>query len=164
MNIRARGASCYCSVGQSCPTLCDPVGCSTPGFGVPHCLPEFAQTHVYWVGDAIQPLSSPSPVLSLSHHQSLFQWGAWGTLDPQIWGLPTQGSMITLSIVGVGNSLAVQWSGLCTLTEECASSIPGPAWGWEKVDIHIMGGGIGQEGVLWTSGNGVQNFLCLPAS
>ena len=70
-----------------------PHGLSTPGFPVPYYLPEFAQIHVYWVGNAIQPLSSPSPVLSLSHHQSLFQWGAWGTLDPQIQGLPTQGSM-----------------------------------------------------------------------
>ena len=52
--------------------------CSTPGFPVLHYLPEFAQTHVHWVGDAIQPshpLSSPSPpALSLSQHQGLFQW------------------------------------------------------------------------------------------
>ena len=50
-----------CSVVQSCPTLCDPMGCSTPGFLILHHLPERAQTHVHWVGDAIQsshPLSS----------------------------------------------------------------------------------------------------------
>ena len=56
------------SVTQSCPTLCNPVDCSTPGFSVlPHLL-EFAQTHVHWVGDAIQPshpLSSPSPPASV---------------------------------------------------------------------------------------------------
>ena len=55
----------------------DPTNCSTPGFPVLHCLPEFAQTHVLWVGDAIQPshpLSPPSPLaLNLSHHQGLFQ-------------------------------------------------------------------------------------------
>ena len=58
--------------------LCDPKGCSTPGSSVLHHLPEFAQTHIYWVGDAIQPshpLSSPSPpALSFSQHQGLFQW------------------------------------------------------------------------------------------
>ena len=58
--------------------LCDPMNCSTPGFPVLHCLLELAQTHVCWVGDAIQPshpLSSPSPpALNLSQHQGLFQW------------------------------------------------------------------------------------------
>ena len=52
------------SVTQSCPTLCDPMDCSRPGFPVHHQFPELAQTHVYWVGDAIQPshlLSPPSP-------------------------------------------------------------------------------------------------------
>ena len=52
----------FSSVTQSCPTLCDPMDCSTPGFPVHHQLPEFTQTHVHWVGDAIQPshlLSSP---------------------------------------------------------------------------------------------------------
>ena len=51
-----------CSLAKSCPTLCDPMGCSTPGFPVLYCLPEFAQTHVHWVSDAIQP----SHPLSLS--------------------------------------------------------------------------------------------------
>ena len=66
------------SVAQSCPTLCDPMDCSTPGFPVHHQLPELAQTHVHRVGDAIQPshlLSSPSPpAFNLSQHQGLFQW------------------------------------------------------------------------------------------
>ena len=48
---------CCCSVPQLCPALCDPTDCSTPGFPVPHRLPEFAQTHVHWVGDAIQLIS-----------------------------------------------------------------------------------------------------------
>ena len=68
----------FSSVAQSCPTLCDPMGCSTPGLPVQHQLPLFTQTHVHWVGDAIQPshpLSSPSlPALNLSQHQGLFQW------------------------------------------------------------------------------------------
>ena len=54
----------FSSVAQSCPTLCDPMDCSTPGLPVHHQLLEFTQTHVHWVGDAIQPshpLSFPSP-------------------------------------------------------------------------------------------------------
>ena len=66
------------SVAHSCLTLCDPVDCSTPGFPVHHHLPEFVQTHVHRVSDAIQsshPLLSPSPpAFSLSQHQGLFQW------------------------------------------------------------------------------------------
>ena len=66
------------SVAQSCPTLCDPVDCSTLGFSVHHQLPEPTQTHVHWVSDAIQPshplLSSSPPIFNLSQHQGLFQW------------------------------------------------------------------------------------------
>ena len=62
---------------QSCPTLCDPMNRSTPGLPVHHQLPEFTQTHVHRVSDAIQPshpLSSPSPPApNPSQHQSLFQ-------------------------------------------------------------------------------------------
>ena len=57
-------AGSRCSVTKSCLTLCDPMDCSTPGFPVFHCLPKFAQTHVHWVDDAIQPshpLLPPSP-------------------------------------------------------------------------------------------------------
>ena len=68
----------FSSVAQSCPTLCDPMDCSTPGLPVHHLLPESTQTHVHWVSDAIQPshpLSSPSPpALNLSQHQGLFKW------------------------------------------------------------------------------------------
>ena len=68
----------FSSVVQLCPTFCDPMDCSTPGLLVHHQLPELAQTHLHWVGGAIQPshpLSSPSPpAFSLSQHQSLFKW------------------------------------------------------------------------------------------
>ena len=67
----------FSSVTQSCLTLCDPMDCSMPGLPVHHQLPEFTQTHVHQVGDAIQPshpLSSPSPpALNLSQHQGLFK-------------------------------------------------------------------------------------------
>ena len=72
-------ALCCCLVAKSHLTLCNPMDCSKPGFPVLHCLPEFAQTHVHWVSDAIQPshplLSSlypPAP--NVSQHQGLFQW------------------------------------------------------------------------------------------
>ena len=68
---------CCCSIIKSCPTLCDPMDCGTPGFPVLHHLPELAQTHVYRVSDAIQPshLLSPAspPTFNLSQHQGLFQ-------------------------------------------------------------------------------------------
>jgi len=68
----------FSSVPQSCPTLCHPMDCSTPGFPVHHQLPELTQTHVHWVGDAIQPshlLLSPSPpAFNLSQYQGLFKW------------------------------------------------------------------------------------------
>ena len=68
----------FSSVAQSCPTLCDPMNHSTPGLPVHHQLPEFTQTHVHRVSDAIQPshpLSSPSPPApNPSQHQGLFQW------------------------------------------------------------------------------------------
>ena len=67
-----------CSVTKSCLTLCDLMDYCVPGFLILHCLPEFAQTHIHWISDAIQPshsLSPPSsPALSLSQHEGLFQW------------------------------------------------------------------------------------------
>ena len=64
------------SVSQSCPTLYDPMDCSTPGFPVHHQLLEPTQTHVHRIGDAIQPshplLSPPPPAFNLSQHQGLF--------------------------------------------------------------------------------------------
>ena len=63
---------------SSCPTLCDPMNRSTPGLPVHHQLPEFTETHIHRVSDAIQPshpLSSPSPPASNpSQHHGLFQW------------------------------------------------------------------------------------------
>ena len=67
----------FSSVAQLCPTLCDPMNRSTPGLPVHHHLPEFTQTHIHEVSDAIQPshpLSSPSPPApNPSQRQSLFQ-------------------------------------------------------------------------------------------
>ena len=68
----------FSSVAKLWPTLCDPMNCSTPDLPVHHQLLDSTQTHVHWVGDAIQPShppSSPSPsAFNLSQHQGLFQW------------------------------------------------------------------------------------------
>ena len=68
----------FSSVTQSCLTLCNPMNRSPPSLPIHQQLPEFTQTHVHWVGDAIQLshlLSSPSPpALSLSQHQGLSKW------------------------------------------------------------------------------------------
>ena len=69
---------CYSSAAQLCVTLLNPTDYSMSGFPVLHYLPQFSQTHVPWISDAIQPShlllpSSPLP-LSLSQHQGLFQW------------------------------------------------------------------------------------------
>ena len=78
MSLSHFRASGFSSVAQSCLTLCNPINCSTPGLPVHHQLPEFIQTHVHRVGDAIQPshpLSSPSsPAPNPSQRQGLFQW------------------------------------------------------------------------------------------
>ena len=67
----------FSSVAQSWLTHCNPMNRSTPGLPVHHQLLEFTQTHVHWIGDAIQPshlLLSPSPALNLSQNQGLFKW------------------------------------------------------------------------------------------
>ena len=94
----------FSSVAQSCPPLCDPMDCSTPGLPVHHQLPEFIQTHVHWVSHAIQPshlLLSPyrfnysSPILGLipwledslekrmATHSSTLVWGIPWTEEPR---------------------------------------------------------------------------------
>ena len=68
----------FSSVAQSCSTICDPTDWSMPDLPVHHQFPQFTQTHVHWVGDAIQPshpLSSSSPpTFNVSQHQGIFQW------------------------------------------------------------------------------------------
>ena len=77
MHKKLWSTHCFChSATQSCLTLCDSMDCSTPGLPVPHHLPEFAQVHVHYIGDAIQPSHPMMPssyALNLSQHQGLFQ-------------------------------------------------------------------------------------------
>ena len=91
----------FSSVTHSCLTLCDPMDCSTPGFPV-HCqLPGFTQTHVHWVGDAIQPfhpLTSPSPcTFNLSQHQS-FRVSQFFASGGQSTGVSTSASVLSVNI------------------------------------------------------------------
>ena len=92
---------CYCcSVAQLCPTVCDPMGCNTPGLRVPHHLPKFAQVHVHCISDTIQPshplMSSSPSALSLSQHQSqLFTSGDQNT------GASASASVLPTSIQGL---------------------------------------------------------------
>ena len=75
--IQMASKHCLFSVAKSCPVLCDPMNCSTPGFPVLHYLSEFSETLIHCVCDTIQPshpLSPPSPhALNISQHQGLFQ-------------------------------------------------------------------------------------------
>ena len=89
------------SVAQSCPTLCDPMDCSTPGFPGYHKLPEPTQTHVHRISDAIQPshpLSSPSPVFNLSQHQGLFQGITSFHQVAKVLGVSVSASVLAMNI------------------------------------------------------------------
>ena len=77
------------SVTQLCPTLCDPMDCSMPGFPVHHQLLELTQTYVHQIGDAIQPSHPLSflspPAFNLSQCQGLFQWVILHIKWPKYW-------------------------------------------------------------------------------
>ena len=91
----------FSSVAQSCPTLCDPMDCSMPGLPVHHQLPEFTQTHVHWVSDAIQPshpLSSPlPPTFNLSQHQGLFKWVSSSHQVAKVFGVSASTSVLPMN-------------------------------------------------------------------
>ena len=133
----------FSSVAQSCPTLCDPMDCSTPGFPVHHQLPELAQTHVHRVSDAIQPshpLSSPSP-------------------PPP--SFPASGSFsVSQFFASAGQSIYIilQWKQLRIFEYQ---------WYWEKLlqrkiksgKGHGVGGGTGGEGHVAVFCPSVLGFL-----
>ena len=96
-------SSCY-SVAQSHPTLCNFMDCSMSGFPVLHCLLEFAQTHIHWVGDAIQtpyPLLSPFPSASkLSQYQGLFLMSGLFLSGGQSFGASASAWVFQMNIQG----------------------------------------------------------------
>ena len=103
-------------MAQSCQTLCDPMDCSMPGVPVHHQLPEFTQTHVHWVGDAIQPshpLSSPSPpTYNLSQHQGLFQWVSSSLEVAKVFGVSASASVLP---VNIQDWFPLRWTGWISL-------------------------------------------------
>ena len=116
------------SVAQSCPTLCDPMDCSTPGLPVHHQLPELAQTHVHQVSDAIQPphpLLSPCPsAFSLSQHQGLFQWVSSSHQVAKVLEFQSQHSLLPINIQDCFPLGWTAWMSL--LSNNCRESSPTP--------------------------------------
>ena len=103
------------SVAKLCPTLCDPMNCSTPGFSVLQYLLELAQTHIHWVNDAIQPshpLLPPPLSLTLSQHQGLFQWVGSSHQVAKSTGASASALVLPVSIQGW---FPLGWTGLISL-------------------------------------------------
>ena len=91
---------CCCSAAWLCPTLCDPMDWSTPSFPVLQYFPEFAQTQVHWVDEAIQPshlLSPSSPALNLSQHRSFPVSGLFASGGQSI-GASASASVLPMNI------------------------------------------------------------------
>ena len=114
----------FSSVTQSWPTLCDPMNRSTPGLPVHHQLLEFTQTHVHWVGDAIQPshpLLSPSPLaFNLSQHQGLFQWVSSSHQVANVLEFQLQHQVLPMNIQ---NSFPLGWTGWISLLSKGLSRV-----------------------------------------
>ena len=112
--------SCCCSVTHSCPTLCNPMNCSTPGLPVLHHLPEFAQVHFHCISDAIQPshpvMTSFLSALNLSQYQGLFHEFAVHIRWPKYWSFSfsispsTEYSGLISFKIDYFDLLAVQWT------------------------------------------------------
>ena len=122
-----------CSVAKSCLTLCDPKDCSTPGFPVLHYLPEFAQTLVRWVSDAIKPshpLLPPSPpALNLSQRQGFFPMSRLFASEGQSIGTLASASVFLVNTLGwfplrfISNSAYYNLS-LSYMFTVCFNSLP----------------------------------------
>ena len=114
----------FSSVTQSSPTLCDSMNHSTPGLPVHHQLPEFTQTHVHQVGDAIKPshpLLSPSPPApNPSQHQSLFQWVNSSHEVAKAFGVSALASVLPKKSQGWSPS---EWTGWISLQSKGLSRV-----------------------------------------
>ena len=125
----------FSPVARSCLTLCNPMDCSTPGFLVHHQLPEFTQTHVQWVGDAIQPshpLSSPSlPTFNLFQHQHLFRWMKSG----QSIGVSASTSVLP---VNIQDWFPLGWTGWISLQSKGLSKGSSPAPQFKSINSSAL--------------------------
>ena len=132
----------FCCAVQSlrlCLTLCDPMDCNMPGFSVLHYLPEFTQTHVHWVSDAIWPshaLLPPSPfAFNLSQHQNLFPMRQLFTSGGQSIGASASASVLPMNIqgwfpLGLTGSISLQFKGFSRVFSSTTVSL------WFKSHIH----------------------------
>ena len=115
---------CYLSVQSlSCIWLCDPMDHSMPSLPVHHQLPEFTQTHVHWVGDAIQPshpLSSPSLAFNLSQHQGNFPMSQFFALGGRSIGVSASASVLPMNIL---NWFPLGWTGWISLQSKWPSRV-----------------------------------------
>ena len=119
--VRSYANLCRCSVAKSCPTLCmNPMKCSTPGFPVPHHLPEFAQVQVHWVGDAIQPLILCHPLLLPSFFPSISVFSNESVLHIRWPGFSASASVLPMNIQ---NWFPLGWTGWISLQSKGLSRI-----------------------------------------
>ena len=128
---------CYCSVAKSCPTLCNPMDCSTPGVPVLHCLSKFVQTHVHWIDDAIQPshllLPTSPPALNLSQHQCLSSELALCISGQRI-GASASTSVLP---VNIQDWFPLGWTGLISLLSK-ASQESSPTPQFKSIDSSAL--------------------------
>ena len=105
----------FTSVTQSCQTLCNSMDCSTPGLSVHHQLPEFTQTHVHWVGDAIQPSHPVVPFSSCL--QSFPTLGSFQMSQFFVWGGQSIGVSASASVLPMNtqNWFPLGWTGWISL-------------------------------------------------
>ena len=114
----------FSSITQSCPSLCHPMNCNTPGFPVNHQLLELAQTHVHHVRYAIHlshPLSCPSPpAFNLSHNQGLFQWVSSSHSGGQSTGVWASASVLPMN---TQDWSPLRWTGWISLQSKGLSRV-----------------------------------------
>ena len=136
-----------CWVAKLCLTLCNPMDCSTPGFPILHYLPEFAETHIHWVGDAIQPVHPQSPSSSFDHiqHQGLFQMNGLFASGGQSIGASASASVLPMNIqdwflLGLTGLLSLQssdsWKSPKPQFENIKSSVLSFLYGPALASIH----------------------------
>ena len=116
----------FSSVSQWCPTLCDPMNHSTPGLPVHHQLPEFTQTHVHWVGDAIQLMSISSSVIPFSScPQSLPASGSFSMSQLFTWGGQSTGVSASASVLPLNTQdwSPLRWTGWISLQSKGLSRV-----------------------------------------
>ena len=113
-----------CVNAQSCPTLCDPMDCNTPGFPILHYLPEFAQIHVHWVSDASNHLIFCSPLLLCLQSfpaSGSFPMNQLFTSSGQSIGASASATVLPMNIqgwflLGLTGLISLQSKGLCLIS------------------------------------------------